>query len=1014
MESRNALFLLNKKDYFFTNPNSSKKMKFPKSFIVIISIIIFAFSSLFYFINLNHKITTENSVEINQSRKIFRQIDAAFYTISELERNTQKYVITGNKVIEKNAENEIAELDIIIDELNESAKLNPDGFAFLPLLIKKLDSQQYIRKNKLTAKEISTYLINNADEKSSLRFYELVNEAKKTYVNRTNELLAKSQAIAATNFKSSILVCLVSILLIIITLLQETRNKRLRKLAENDTRQIEIKYKNLVDNSGVGLLTTDLNGRITFVNKRITTFTGFQPSEMIGRHFSSLVDKDWVQTINEKLRKQFQLRQAESDISYPLSVKSGNRIWVEQSSVILMENGEPQGFQCIVKDITEKRRIESELKKIELEREEHQFRLQSILDNTPLIIFIKDLNGRYLLANKSFKDAFNSTSEQIIGKTDFDLVSEENAKRYKEIDEYVIREQKNVEVEETIELAGVTKNLLIVKFPLFDKNNNIYGISGIASDITERYLYGLHLIEARQKAELAEQLQEQFLANMSHEIRTPMNGIIGMTNILLNSPMSNEQKDFVHIIKKSSDSLMVLINDILDLSKIKAGKLRIENIDFRLRETVEQTISTFRVLINDKGLKLRTSVDLSIPDSLTGDPHRLNQILNNLISNAIKFTAAGEISFEIKPINHIENEIELLFSISDTGIGIPQEKLESIFESFSQAESGTSRKFGGSGLGLSITKKLIEMQNGSIEVKSIPGKGTDFNFTIKYAIPAHTVAKQYDNIKQETLNEGGLLGKRVLVVEDNEANQKVIYHMLDKIGIDADLADNGKVAIKLLEDGFQYDLVIMDLQMPEMDGFETTEYIRQNLKLTIPIIAMTASALRNEKIKCMELGMNEYLNKPFVPADLFRELRRFLLKKEEVITENNQPEVYTESKKLYSLNHLIELDDLDCLCEVLHIFLESTPVIMNEINEAIVLKNWEEVYKKAHKLKSSIGVLQMGKLMSVISKIESDAKEKKNLEEIPVYFEKAQEFLSQVTPIIKDELENALELVLKN
>jgi PAS domain S-box-containing protein len=1014
MESRNALFLLNKKDYFFTNPNSSKKMKFPKSFIVIISIIIFAFSSLFYFINLNHKITTENSVEINQSRKIFRQIDAAFYTISELERNTQKYVITGNKVIEKNAENEIAELDIIIDELNESAKLNPDGFAFLPLLIKKLDSQQYIRKNKLTAKEISTYLINNADEKSSLRFYELVNEAKKTYVNRTNELLAKSQAIAATNFKSSILVCLVSILLISITLLQETRNKRLRKLAENDTRQIEIKYKNLVDNSGVGLLTTDLNGRITFVNKRITTFTGFQPSEMIGRHFSSLVDKDWVQTINEKLRKQFQLRQAESDISYPLSVKSGNRIWVEQSSVILMENGEPQGFQCIVKDITEKRRIESELKKIELEREEHQFRLQSILDNTPLIIFIKDLNGRYLLANKSFKDAFNSTSEQIIGKTDFDLVSEENAKRYKEIDEYVIREQKNVEVEETIELAGVTKNLLIVKFPLFDKNNNIYGISGIASDITERYLYGLHLIEARQKAELAEQLQEQFLANMSHEIRTPMNGIIGMTNILLNSPMSNEQKDFVHIIKKSSDSLMVLINDILDLSKIKAGKLRIENIDFRLRETVEQTISTFRVLINDKGLKLRTSVDLSIPDSLTGDPHRLNQILNNLISNAIKFTAAGEISFEIKPINHVENEIELLFSISDTGIGIPQEKLESIFESFSQAESGTSRKFGGSGLGLSITKKLIEMQNGSIEVKSIPGKGTDFNFTIKYAIPAHTVAKQYDNIKQETLNEGGLLGKRVLVVEDNEANQKVIYHMLDKIGIDADLADNGKVAIKLLEDGFQYDLVIMDLQMPEMDGFETTEYIRQNLKLTIPIIAMTASALRNEKIKCMELGMNEYLNKPFVPADLFRELRRFLLKKEEVITENNQPEVYTESKKLYSLNHLIELDDLDCLCEVLHIFLESTPVIMNEINEAIVLKNWEEVYKKAHKLKSSIGVLQMGKLMSVISKIESDAKEKKNLEEIPVYFEKAQEFLSQVTPIIKDELENALELVLKN
>lgn len=989
-------------------------MKLPKYFIIIISIIVVSFCGLFYFINKNHKKTTANSLEINECRITVRNIDAAVYTISGLERNTQKYVITGDKEYEQNGENEIASLHKIIAELNESAKSNPDGFAFLPLLVKKLDSQQYIRKNKLGAKEITAFLKNNSDEKKSAPFYESVYETKSTYVARINQLLAESQAIAATNFKSSLLVCFVSILLIIIMFLQETRNKRLRKLAENDTRQIDIKYKNLVENSGVGLLTTDLNGCITYVNKRITSFTGFEPSEMIGRHFSSVVDREWVQTINGRLRKQFQLKQEESNITYPLNVKSGNRIWVEQTSVILMENGEPRGFQCIVKDITEKRRIESELKKIEAEREEHQFRLQSILDNTPLMIFIKDLNGRYLLANKSYKETFNFTSEQLIGKTDFDLVPEADAERYREIDEYVIREQKNVEVEEMIEQAGVCKNLLIVKFPLFDKNKTLYGISGIASDITERYLYGLHLIESKRKAEMAEQMQEQFLANMSHEIRTPMNGIIGMTNILLNSSMSNEQKDFVHIIKKSSDSLMILINDILDLSKIKAGKLRIEHIDFRLRETLEQTISTFRVLINDKGLRLRVSVDLNIPDSLTGDPHRLNQILNNLISNAIKFTAEGEINFQVKAVHQSENEIELSFSISDTGIGIEKEKQDLIFECFSQAECGTSRMFGGSGLGLSITKKLIEMQNGSIQVKSIPGEGTEFNFTIKYAIPGHTVAKQYDHIKQETLQEGGLSGKRVLVVEDNEANQKVIYHMLDKVGIDVDLADNGKIAIKLLEDGFQYDLVIMDLQMPEMDGFETTAYIRQKLKLTIPIIAMTASAMRNEKIKCMEVGMNEYMNKPFVPADLFRELRRFLLTKEEGIADNNHSTVYSESKKLYSLNHLIELDDLDCLCEVLQIFIESTPVMMNEIKEAIISKNWDEVYKKSHKLKSSIGILQMGKLMSVVSKIESDAKEKKNLEEIPVNFEKARQILLQINPMIKGELENALELVLKN
>ena len=987
-------------------------MKIPKYFIAIIIIIILASCSLFYFINQNHKTTTENSLAVNQSRKTLKNIDAAFYIISELENSTQKYVISGDPIIGKNAENQLASLHKIVNELDKSDKLNSQSSDFLPLLIKKLMIQEQIRKNKLSAREVAVIISNDANKKLSLQFYESLHNIRETYLTKVNSLLAQRQSIDVVNFKFSLLICFAAFLLIIITLLQVIRNKRLRKLAENDTRQIEIEYKNLVENSGVGLLTTDLNGNITFINKRITAFTGFECSEITGKHFSSLVDKEWAQLINDKFKKQFQNRNDHSEITFPLKVKCGKTIWVEQSSVILMENGAPKGFQCIVKDITEKRRIDEELKKTEQERDENQFRLQSILDNTPLIIFIKDLQGKYLLANKSYRDAFHFTKEQIIGKTDFELVEESDASRYKEIDEYVIKEKKNVEIEETIQHDGTTKNLLIVKFPLFDKNHTIYGIGGIASDITERYLYGMHLIEAKRKAEMAEQLQEQFLANMSHEIRTPMNGIIGMTNILLSTPVSNEQKDFLQVIKKSSDSLMILMNDILDLSKIKAGKLRIEKIDFRLRETIEQTISTFRVLINDKGLKLRISVDLNIPDSLTGDPHRLIQILNNLISNAIKFTTEGEINVEIKSLKQQDNEIELSFSVSDTGIGIPQEKLQTIFESFSQAETGTSRKFGGSGLGLSITKKLIELQNGHIDATSIPGEGTTFTFSLKYAIASHTVTKQYNNSKQENFNS--LAGKRILVVEDNEANQKVIYHMLDKVGIETDLAENGKVAIKLLEDGFEYDLIIMDLQMPEMDGFETTIYIRQKLKLMIPIIAMTASALRNEKIKCMELGMNEYLNKPFVPTDLFRELRKFLLKKEEDLSENNHSSVYTESKKPYSLKHLIELDDMDCLCEVLQLFIDSTPVIMNEIKEAVFEKDWEEVYKKSHKIKSSIGILQMGKLMSLISKIESDAKERKNLEEIPGNFEKAEELFLKINPMIEAELQNALELVVKN
>ncbi|MGN6195394.1 MAG: PAS domain S-box protein [Ginsengibacter sp.] len=989
-------------------------MRISKKGLLTAGIVFLASMCLFVFINGNHKKITQNSIQKQTIRQNIKSIDATVYKINELQLNTQRFIITGDPLFEKEALGKIKDLNQMAQKFDSEKSYRPE-YLFTPLLYKKLNLEQKLLSASKVSNKDAVEILSNQENKDITTFlYQSLSTLKENYLQQINVLNEEVKAIDILNFKISIAIILGSIVLILLTLFNIFKNKRLRKVAETDSREIEIKYKNLVENCGAGLLTTDLNGNITFINKRITSFTGFEPNEIVGKNYSSLVDPEWVNIINEKFKKQFLVRKSECCLEFPLRVKSGNIIWVEQTSVILSEEGEPKGFQCLVKEITDKKKVEEELKKIEQQREEYQFRLQSILDNTPLIVFIKDLEGKYLLANKSYRDAFNLTREQIIGKTDLDLVPEENAKRYKEIDEYVIREQKNTEVEETVQIDNVTTNLLIVKFPLFDKDNNIYGIGGIATDITERYLYGMHLIESKSKAEMAEQLQEEFLANMSHEIRTPMNGIIGMTNILLNTSMTDEQKDFLKVIKKSSDNLLVLINDILDLSKIKAGKLRIEKIDFRLRETLEHSINTFRCLIKEKGLTLRISVDLDVPDSLTGDPHRLNQILNNLISNSIKFTVKGEINLEIKAIQQENKEVNLLFCVADTGIGIAKEKLKTIFETFSQAETETSRKFGGSGLGLSITKKLIELQNGSIDVSSTPGEGTTFTFNIKYAIANNTVAKQYGNVKQDTLKQDGLSGKRILIVEDNEANQKVIYHMLHNAGIEPDLADNGKVAIQLLEDSFEYDLIIMDLQMPEMDGFETTVYIRQKLNLSIPIIAMTASALRNEKIKCLEIGMNEYMNKPFVPSDLFRELRRFLLKSEETEIEETPIIPKNESKKLYSLNHLIEMDDMDCLCEVLQLFLDSVPMTMIEIKEAIIEERWEDVYKKSHKVKSSIGILQMGKLMSLISKVELDAKERKNLDEILSNFEKAEELFEKINPMIEVELASALAVVQKN
>ena len=655
-------------------------------------------------------------------------------------------------------------------------------------------------------------------------------------------------------------------------------------------------------------------------------------------------------------------------------------------------------------DITEKKLVENALEKIRMENEENQFRLQSILDNTPLIVFIKDLEGRYLMVNQSFREMFNRTDDEVIGNTDFDIDSREQAEHYRELDSEVINNLRSIEREETIyDSHHGTRNLLLMKFPLFDRDNKLYGVGGIATDFTERVQNQQKLIEAKKKAETAEQLQEQFLANMSHEIRTPMNGIIGMTNILMGTELSNEQKEFVQIIKQSSDNLLFLINDILDLSKIKSGKLSLEKLPFSMTEVLDAMIAPFQPGAKEKGVRLIQSIDPVIPPTILGDPYRLTQILNNLFSNALKFTHQGYIQLTVFPLSVTEKEVEISFSVADTGDGIPDDKLESIFQAFEQASASTTRKFGGTGLGLAITKKLVEMQGGNIMVSSAENEGTVFRFTVRYEIGQEdvTISKIEPQIKADNHK---LAGKRILIVEDNEINQKVMQHILQKERIIPVLADNGAIAVDMLEKGEQFDLIIMDLSMPEMDGFQTSIYIRQKLKLETPIIAMTASALRNEKQKCFELGMNEYLTKPFAPSELFYHLHRFLVPSH---TGTIAPiaNAITESKNdLYNLSFLYEMEDSDYFCEVLRLFLDTTPVMLDEIKEGLLYENWDMVNKKSHKLKSSLGILQMNSMLAMAADIEQKAKTQTETNQIQGILKKLTEQFQLVKPMIEAEL----------
>jgi len=769
-------------------------------------------------------------------------------------------------------------------------------------------------------------------------------------------------------------------------------------------------------------------------------------------------------------------------------------------------------------------------KRAEQELEQFRFRFQAILDNTPLHIFLKDLQGRYILINRKFKELFSIPEDQIIGKTDFDFESREDAEKYRTTDEAIIHTLKPLEQEETQITPEGRRYLHYIKFPLIDKDGKVFAISGFGSDITQRkeaeeklrtseakmralldstkegffmldhdlhillmnesgkgmmklitgkdatvgasiltlvsidsigytqqrmqsvlqgqsiefeqsyntnegqkwflinYLpvrfrdnqttgicivlrditdlvhYRERLIEARRKAERAEKLQEQFLANMSHEIRTPLNGIIGMTNLMLGTQLTKDQHEYASIIKYSSDNLSVLINDILDFSKIKAGKLSIEKIEFNLWEVAQKAVAALQTRAKEKDLGVLIFFHTDTPSRIKGDPHRLNQILSNLLGNAIKFTQQGYVRLEISVAHESDDFVRLRFQVKDSGIGIAEDKLAFIFESFSQAGEEITRKYGGTGLGLTITKQLIELQDGSIDITSKPGTGTTIKFEIPYEKVQGNKAQDVSVDDEEADRHGVLANKKVLIVEDNEVNQKVVAYNLEPAGIISTIACNGREAVDMLEAGQQFDLIIMDLQMPVMNGFQATAYIRKKLNLNIPIIAMTASALRNEQVKCFELGMNEYVTKPFAASELFRLLEKYMGNGHHAQQEQSSA---SDKRPPYSLENISIKKKKEVILHVLNIILDETPKMLQQIKDCILHENWDETSNLAHKLKSSIGLLQMHEMLQTLALIEELSKNRDHLDELPSLIDTAIEEYHLVQPMLEAERDAA-------
>ncbi|MCX6249841.1 MAG: tetratricopeptide repeat protein [Bacteroidetes bacterium] len=493
------------------------------------------------------------------------------------------------------------------------------------------------------------------------------------------------------------------------------------------------------------------------------------------------------------------------------------------------------------------------------------------------------------------------------------------------------------------------------------------------------------ILEQKERAEQSEKFKQQFLANMSHEIRTPMNAVMGMTNLLIDKDPRSDQQHYLEGIKKSSDILLHIINDILDLSKIESGKMELEKTDFSLRQTIEQVIVTLRHKADEKGLYLLSDIDGRIPDVLIGDPVRLNQIILNLAGNAIKFTEKGSVQIKgILASGDPSSVMNIRFLVIDTGIGIPEDKLETVFESFRQVNASDTRKYGGTGLGLSISRQLVELYGGEIKIESVEGAGTTFSFALNFQTGSAERLLQHTS-SQANMDGRILNGLKILIADDNEYNRIVAYDTLkSKADVEIESASNGHEAIELLK-LHDFDVVLMDVQMPEMNGFEATRLIRTNLpspKKDIPIIALTASVLRTDLDKCRQAGMNSYIPKPFNASQLIRGIAEVLGIKIRTL-ENTIEEKKTGSS---DKSLVTDMSYLNTFCEgdrkkmqkYIAMFLQSAPVLLEKVNAALAADDFIMVADQLHGFKTKfimMGMKNTGSLSLILEQhCRSDSK----------------------------------------
>ncbi len=662
-------------------------------------------------------------------------------------------------------------------------------------------------------------------------------------------------------------------------------------------RESEERLQAILDNTSNVVYMKDTQGRYLLVNRRFEKLFKTTRQEAIGKTDQELFPSSNASAYQHNDQQVLATGQP-LEVEEPVQHEDGTHTYISNKFALLDEDGRPYAVGGISTDISGQKNAERALRDAEA-------RYYSLVESLPLRTWVKDLEGRFTFANHGTCESYGKTLAELIGKTDYDYAPFELADKYQKDDRRVCTTGKVLEdIEEFLYSDGSKRYVQVLKAPVFNSQGQIVGTQGMSWDVTERIQAEKATQHAKDAAEAANRAKSVFVANMSHEIRTPMNGIIGMSELLLDTPLTHDQREYVMMVNESADSLLSLINDVLDLSKVEAGRLDLEFIPFELGEVLGDALKLLALRADKKGLELAWRMQPNVPEVVVGDPARLRQIVINLVGNAIKFTDRGEVVLRVQRAPEEEaclgsstsmsetmvgpsesgglailtperaaaatngGQTLLQFSIIDTGIGIPTEKQQQVFEAFEQADTSTTRRYGGTGLGLTISTKIVELLGGRIWLESEPGAGATFHFTARFGLPAETPPDSHEEQPSRDLRD-----LRVLVVDDNATHRSILTEILESWGIQSSAVSDAETALAALQDAARskqsFELILVDASMPVRDGFWLAEQIKQDSALnTATIMMLTATRRPEDADRCRRMGVQAYLAKPIKPSEL--------------------------------------------------------------------------------------------------------------------------------------------------